>query len=161
MKEVVLSIGSNIGNRVDNLWCAVRALNLLPSTTVVAVSKNYETEPFGVDIPQPKFLNCCVRMLTSLSPEALLGACLGIEASMGRIRVVPNSPRYIDIDVILYEGVQRETQELTIPHPRWEERAFVLLPLSEICENNSVMGIDFSTALEQCDKTGVAPAFSR
>lgn len=154
MKEAALSLGSNLGNRVENLSSAIRALNLLCGTSVISVSHNYETEPFGVE-GQPMYLNCCAKIMTELSPVALLGACLGIEAAMGRYRVVPQAARPIDIDVLMFEGVRVQTEELTLPHPRMMERAFVLVPLQDIYPEMVAMGMSFEKALEHVDPSGV------
>jgi 2-amino-4-hydroxy-6-hydroxymethyldihydropteridine diphosphokinase len=86
---------------------------------------------------------------TLLSPEALLGVCLGVEAGMGRVRQIRNGPRVIDIDLLLYEGETRNTRELILPHPRMLERTFVLEPLSELAENGRVLGLDVAGALEE------------
>lgn len=128
-----LGLGANIGDRQASLDCAVAALGLLPGTRVDAVSSVYETEPVGY-ADQPDFLNMCVRVVTTLSPRALLGAALGIEAAMGRIREFKNGPRVIDIDLLLYDNAVMNSAELTLPHPRMYERAFVMGPLSEIKE---------------------------
>ncbi len=131
MKEAYLGLGTNIGDREKNLRAAIDALSHLPKTQVEAVSSVYETAPVGY-LEQADFLNLCVRVLTDLSPAALLGACLGIEAAMGRERPFKNAPRVLDIDVLLFEGVRCSEEELILPHPRMGERAFVLMPLSEI-----------------------------
>lgn len=131
MKEAYLGMGTNIGDREKNLRAAIDALTHLPKTQVEAISSVYETAPVGY-LDQADFLNLCVRIQTGLSPHTLLGACLGIEAAMGRERPFKNAPRVLDIDLLLYEGVQLATEELTLPHARMGERAFVLAPLAEI-----------------------------
>ena len=92
MTEAALSLGANLGDRARNLREAVRALSLLPSTTVLSVSRFYETAPFGVETEQPNYVNCCVRLETGLEAETLLGACLGIEAAMGKVRLYRSRP---------------------------------------------------------------------
>ncbi len=131
MGVAYLSLGSNIGDRLKNLQGAVDALTLLPRTKVTAVSSVYETEPVGLK-EQRSFYNIAVKVETSLSPRCLLGACLGIEASMGRIRNIKNGPRIIDIDLILYDNEKYNDEELTLPHKEMNNRAFVLVPLTEI-----------------------------
>lgn len=131
MKRAVIALGTNMGDRQGNLTSAVESLNLLPGTKVLQYSKVYETEPWGYT-DQDMFLNACVLVETTLSPQALLGACLGIEAGLGRVRTFKNGPRVIDLDIILYEGVTLNTEELTIPHPRYKEREFVLKPLGDL-----------------------------
>ena len=142
MKEAYLGMGTNIGDREKNLRAAIDALTHLPKTQVEAISSVYETAPVGY-LDQADFLNLCVRIQTGLSPHALLGACLGIEAAMGRERPFKNAPRVLDIDLLLYEGVQLATEELTLPHARMGERAFVLAPLAEIMTGSA---IDYSPA---------------
>lgn len=156
MSIAIIGIGTNLGDREENLRQAVRALDKLPKTIVVGNSSVYDTVPVGVTGHQDNFLNCCVCVDTGLSPNALLGACLGIEAAMGRIRVKNAvSARVIDLDLLLYDGETSDTQELTVPHPRMSERAFVLVPLAEMFPNKSVCGYDFAEAYEAADKSDV------
>lgn len=144
MTEAYLGLGTNIGNRLENLQRAVNALRHLPSTTVERISSVYETEPWGFK-EQQNFYNICVCVNTELSAHVLLGGCLGIEADMGRERPFKNSPRIIDIDVLLYEGYKNNTGELTVPHKEMYNRAFVLYPLSEIIRENNT---EIFTALQ-------------
>lgn len=139
MNEAVLGLGTNIGDRVQNLKNAVSAVNLLPQTSVAKVSYIYETEPVGFT-DQANFLNCALLVETELSPRALLGCCLGIEAAMGRIRQFRNGPRNIDIDLLLYENEKSSDSELTLPHPRMHERLFVLKPLLDLFQNGDALG---------------------
>jgi len=131
MKTAFLGLGSNIGEREANIDRALAALSLLPGTLVTRVSGYYETDPVGYT-EQAKFINAAAEVRTELSPNALLGACLGVEAAMGRERPFKNSPRIIDIDLLLYEGAEMDAPELTLPHPRMHERDFVLIPLKEL-----------------------------
>ena len=127
--QVYLGLGSNLGDRQANME---KALKLLGDTLQMElVSSVYETEPVGY-IEQPMFLNavCCGQ--TELGPLQLLSLVKGMEASLGRVSSFPNAPRTIDVDIIFYGNVIMQTPELTIPHPRLEERAFVLIPLLEI-----------------------------
>ncbi len=131
MSIAYLALGSNLGNPLEQLQGAVEALALLPDTRVTAVSKVYETDPWGVE-EQPDFLNAVVEVETGLSPRALLGACLGIESAAGRIRLLKNGPRVLDVDLLLYGQVTSDDPELILPHPRMWERSFVLVPLADI-----------------------------
>ena len=131
MARAYLALGANLGDPLGQLRRAVEALALLPGTRVTAASGVYETDPWGV-ADQPVFLNAALALETTLSPHALLGACLGIEAAMGRVRRLPNGPRVLDLDLLLNEGAECRTPELTLPHPRMWERAFVLAPLADI-----------------------------
>lgn len=135
MSKAYLGIGTNIGNREENLKNALVALNLLPMTKVTAVSKVYETEPVGF-ADQDDFLNIAVEIETELTAQNILGACLGIEAGLGRTRNIKNGPRVIDIDLLLYEDEKYNTTSLVLPHPRMFEREFVLRPLLDIKFNN-------------------------
>lgn len=146
----VIALGTNIGNRLENLGSAVGALSLLPQTRVIKASAVYETAPVGY-LEQSDFYNAAVLLETELSPCALLGGCLGIEAALGRIRQFKNGPRCIDLDLLLYEGFTSNGAELTVPHPRMKERAFVLVPLSDIFPDSKALGFDFAPALSRLD----------
>lgn len=160
MTEAVIALGSNIGNREERLREAIHALGRLPDTTVLMVSGHYETEPFEVPDEQDDYLNCCLKLMTELDPQTLLGACLGIEAAMGKVRTFKNASRVIDVDLLLYGDVHMDTKDLTLPHPRMLERAFVLVPLSDIYPNHSALGVDFSEALQKLDVSMVRPTDS-
>jgi 2-amino-4-hydroxy-6-hydroxymethyldihydropteridine diphosphokinase len=130
MTGIYLSLGSNIGERAENI---ARAISTLAEhgARVVKRSALYETEPVEF-LAQDWFLNCVVEVDTELSPGELMRALLAIERGMGRERVLPKGPRIIDMDILLYGArVVRET-DLEIPHPRMTERRFVLVPLAEI-----------------------------
>ncbi len=129
MASVYLGLGSNLGEREENLW---QALTLLcAQVSLEKVSSVYETEPVGYT-EQPLFLNLVCRIATDLSPGELLHLAKDIETSMGRVPSFGSSPRIIDIDILFYEDRIMSTQNLTIPHPRLQDRAFVLMPLAEI-----------------------------
>ncbi len=155
MRKAILCLGTNIGNRLENLKEAVEALSLLIGTELVKTSYVYETEPFETPDEQQNFYNCCVMIETGLSPEMLMGACLGIEAKMGRLRPYKNSPRIIDIDIILIENEVRSDKALTVPHPRFLERAFVMIPLLDIFPNGNAFGIEFKDSLSSLDISGI------
>jgi 2-amino-4-hydroxy-6-hydroxymethyldihydropteridine diphosphokinase len=126
---VYLGLGSNMGDRQDNLD---RALGFLsPRLRIEKVSSVYDTEPIG-NINQPHFLNLVCQVYTRLAPSELLTLAKGIEKKLGRVFDRPNTPRPIDIDILFYGDQVIETPELIIPHPRLTERAFVLVPLDEI-----------------------------
>lgn len=126
-----LGIGTNIGDRLQNLIDTVEALSLLPLTKVIEVSNVYETAPVGY-ANQDDFLNIVVAVSTELNAHNLLGAALGIEAGMGRIRTIKNGPRIIDVDLLMYESESLDSHTLTLPHPRMLERNFVLKPLLDL-----------------------------
>ena len=152
--KAILGIGTNIGERKKNIALAVEALSKLPGTSVEKLSPMYETKPWGYT-EQNNFINVCVMLETDLSPNALLGACLGIESAMGRLRPFKNSPRIIDIDMLLYEDVKINTKELTIPHPFIRERPFVLVPMHDIIYNNKFFSYDIIDSYEKCDKSEI------
>jgi 2-amino-4-hydroxy-6-hydroxymethyldihydropteridine diphosphokinase len=126
-----LSLGSNLGDRRLNLRTAIERLNEHPEIRVVKVSPLYETKPVGYT-EQPDFLNLCVQIETALSPEKLLEYTLSTELELGRQRDIYWGPRTIDIDILLLDGQVMDTADLIIPHPRMQERAFVLLPLADL-----------------------------
>jgi len=132
-KTAYVALGSNMGNGEENIKSAVAALGLVPGISVEKLSPVYETTPWGYEA-QHNFTNACVKLSVSISPEALLGVCLGIEAGLGRIREFRNGPRIIDLDLIIYEGEERNTDELKLPHPGMKDRDFVLVPLSDIAD---------------------------
>lgn len=154
MSTAYIGIGTNIGDREKNIRDAIDAINHLPSTRAEKVSAIYETEPWGY-AEQGNFYNVCVKISTELSPSALLGACLGIEAAFGRERPFKNSPRILDMDLLLYDDVHMNTPELTIPHPRMHERGFVLVPLKDVMPGLKAGDIDFNGFYDACDKTGI------
>jgi 2-amino-4-hydroxy-6-hydroxymethyldihydropteridine diphosphokinase len=126
---VAVALGSNLGDRERYLRDAIAALR--ESLRGVTVSAFYDTEPVGVG-EQPRFLNAAATGSTNLSARALLDTLLGIEAKFGRTRPHPGAPRTLDLDLILYGDQIIEERDLTIPHPRFRERRFVLEPLAEI-----------------------------
>lgn len=127
--KVYLGLGSNLGDRKANLE---KALQLLSERLAIEqISSLYETAPVGY-MEQPPFLNAVCRAQTDLEPFQLLSLIKGIEVSLGRVPSFPNAPRPIDVDILFYGDLVMETPELTIPHPRLEERAFVLIPLFEL-----------------------------
>ncbi|MBE6827610.1 MAG: 2-amino-4-hydroxy-6-hydroxymethyldihydropteridine diphosphokinase [Ruminococcaceae bacterium] len=150
--KAVLSIGTNLGDRLRNIDDAVNSLERVPKLRVLEVSPIYETEPWGY-AEQDNFFNCAVTVETELSPSALLGACLGIEAALGRVRKIKFGPRIIDIDILLYEGFASDTEELTVPHKFIFERDFVLVPLHDLFPSGTALGFDFSEAYKKTDLT--------
>ncbi|MDR2526137.1 MAG: 2-amino-4-hydroxy-6-hydroxymethyldihydropteridine diphosphokinase [Oscillospiraceae bacterium] len=158
MSEAVVGLGSNLGERDAQLLQAVQALSRLPGLRIMGISSIYASAP-ETDAPDQSggdaYHNMVVKVETEVSPAALLGACLGIEAAMGRMRRQRNEPRCIDLDLLLYEGVKNESYELTLPHPRMLRRAFVLLPLKELYPAGRAPGIFFEPYLKELQLTGV------
>jgi len=130
LDTVYLSLGSNVGDRADNLRRAIAALGDA-DVVVRRVSSIYETEP--VDLrEQPWFLNCVVEAETELPAAELLKKLLQMEAAMGSKKIVAKGPRLIDLDILLYGDESIDMPELQVPHPRMHLRRFVLVPLAEI-----------------------------
>ena len=150
-QQAYIALGTNMGDKGENLNRAVWALASIPGVKVSALSRVYETKPVGF-VKQDNFYNAVIRVETTLSPRALLGACLGVEAGMGRVRGRKNGPRVIDLDLLLYEGKVINSEELTLPHPRMEERAFVLSPLCDILQDPYYLG-----CLKRVGRDGVKP----
>lgn len=132
MSKAYLSLGSNVGDRMAHLQAAVQRLST-PTTTVRSISSVYETEHVGDSATSlPPYLNCVVSVETTLDPLDLLEHALRVETMGGRERPHTHSPRTIDIDLLAYDQITMQSARLTLPHPRLWERAFVLVPLSEI-----------------------------
>ena len=129
MPLVFISIGSNLGDRIENCITAVQEISSFAN--ILALSSIYETEPVGKE-DQPYFINCVIKIETELSPSRLLASLQSVEDKLGRRHEERWGPRVIDLDIIFYNDLVIETEELTIPHPRAHLRRFVLLPLSEI-----------------------------
>lgn len=151
---VCLATGSNLGDRQENL-AAIRAA-LPPEVAIEKASSIYQTEPWGVT-EQPDFLNQVLLVRTRLSPRDLLAYVKGIEDALGRVPGVRYGPRQADIDIIIYGDLVVEEEGLIIPHPRFQERAFVLVPLVEICPDLMVPGTNLTAAdlLQSLDTAGV------
>ena len=148
--SVLIALGSNIGDREQNLLGAMRALVRL-GVGVTRQSSFYLTEPVGGP-DQEWFLNAVVLAETSSSPEELLGVCLQIEAEFGRERRVKNGPRSLDLDVLFYGDEHYASDALEIPHPRLHERRFVLEPLVEVAPEHihPVLGVGVQELLQAC-----------
>ena len=127
-----LGLGSNVGDRIEHMRAAIRALSS-HGIEVEAVSSLYETEPVGEVLDQPDFLNAAARVRLELSPEALLHVCKAIEVEQGRmIGGQRHGPRPLDVDLLLFDDIELETERLTLPHPQVTSRRFVLEPLLEL-----------------------------
>lgn len=149
--EYIISVGTNMGDRIANLTKAIDAINLLPYTDVIDRSQVYETEPVGY-ARQENFYNIVLKVESIFEPNEMLGACLGIETGIGRVRTVRFGPRVIDLDVIFAEDQAITTRNLTVPHPRFNERRFVLEPMLELFPDGVAYGVDFKAMLDSIDK---------
>lgn len=131
MNQVFISIGSNVGDRLQYLKGAIEGLRSVEGVSVVRISSIYETAPVGY-IDQADFLNIVVAVETTLAAHDLLTVCQQIENELERVRDIRWGPRTVDLDILLYNHDNIETERLVVPHPRMHERAFVLIPLVEI-----------------------------
>jgi 2-amino-4-hydroxy-6-hydroxymethyldihydropteridine diphosphokinase len=131
MTTAYIAFGSNLGDRNENIQAALRLLGAHPGIKIIKISSIIETMPQGGP-PQPEFLNGVTKLETSLSARKLLEVLQKIETDLGRRRQIPNGPRTIDLDIILYGDKVINEPDLIIPHPRWRDRDFVVRPLREI-----------------------------
>ena len=154
-KTVYLSLGSNLGDRLEYLTQATRRLDNCFSITVTKTSSVYETAAWGL-ANQDDFLNIALEIATDLAPMDLLSACQKIELELDRTREIHWGPRTIDIDILLYEDVEMNTDNLIIPHKHLLERAFVTIPLAEIEPKIMVKGVAVASVVtnQTCVDTG-------
>jgi 2-amino-4-hydroxy-6-hydroxymethyldihydropteridine diphosphokinase len=139
-REGYLGLGSNVGDRRANLQAAVDALPAR-GVDVLASSSVYDTEPVGLVLDQPEFLNACIRVRTALEPEALLDACKAVERELGRVAGgVRHGPRPIDVDLLLLGDETYRSDRLSLPHEQVTSRRFVLVPLLELAPDLTVPG---------------------
>ena len=131
MTRAAIALGSNLADPEAQVLRAFDEIAGLPSTELLARSKLYRTKPVGY-LEQPDFVNACALVDTALAPRALLEGLLAIEQKHGRKREIPNGPRTLDLDIVLYGDRVIDEPGLTIPHPRAHEREFVLKPLAEV-----------------------------
>ncbi|MEU1082399.1 2-amino-4-hydroxy-6-hydroxymethyldihydropteridine diphosphokinase [Streptomyces sp. NPDC005908] len=132
-KRAVVSLGANLGNRLETLQGAVDALEDTPGIRVKAVSPVYETEPWGVDPgSQPSYFNAVAVLRTTLPPSSLLERAHAVEEAFHRVRDERWGPRTLDVDIVAYADLHSDDPQLTLPHPRAHERAFVLAPWHDI-----------------------------
>ncbi|MBA8762953.1 2-amino-4-hydroxy-6-hydroxymethyldihydropteridine diphosphokinase [Staphylococcus coagulans] len=134
MVDAYLGLGSNIGDRENQLKEAIRLLRENEAIEIISISPIYETKPVGYT-EQPDFLNLCLHIKTELSAQALLKVALNTEAELHRVRKIRWGPRTIDIDILLYGDEVIDKTDLIVPHPRMTERAFVMIPLNDIAAN--------------------------
>ena len=150
-----VALGANLENPQAQVLAGMVALAALPRTRLAAQSSLYRTVPVGY-ADQPDFINAVAAVETALSARELLAALLATEQRHGRVRKFPNAPRTLDLDVLLYGGLQMHEDGLTIPHARMHERAFVLVPLAEIAPLCVIPGRGaVSELLRRIDAAGV------
>ena len=148
--KYVLGIGTNMGDRMENIERCINSINLTPYTDVLICSAIYETEPVGY-AKQQDFYNCAVLVESMLEPNEMLGLCLGIESGFGRKRGIANGPRILDVDLLLADGVSKDTRNLKLPHPEIRKRRFVLLPLLDLFPRGEAFGYEFASFIDKID----------
>lgn len=158
-KRAVISLGSNLGNRLETLQGAIDALEDTPGVRVKAVSPVYETEPWGVaPDSQPTYFNAVVVLRTTLPPSSLLERAHAVEEAFHRVREEHWGPRTIDVDIVAYADVVSDDPVLTLPHPRAHERAFVLAPWHDVEPEAQLPGRGpVAQLLATVTQDGVAP----
>lgn len=156
IRQAVIAIGSNLGDRLNRLQGAVAALEDTPEVQVVSVSSVYETQPVGAPDGSEPFLNAVVLIDTTLTVHTLLDRAHAIEDAFGRERSVPGAPRTLDVDLIVVGDRIADDETLTLPHPRAHERGFVLVPWIEIDPEGEIPGKGFVADLVgDVDTSGV------
>ncbi|MEU9983310.1 2-amino-4-hydroxy-6-hydroxymethyldihydropteridine diphosphokinase [Streptomyces sp. NPDC050856] len=158
-KWAVISLGANLGNRLETLQGAIDALEDTPGVRVKAVSPVYETEPWGVDpASQPAYFNAVVLVKTTLPPDSLLERAHAVEEAFHRVRDERWGSRTIDVDIVSYADVVSDDPVLTLPHPRAHQRAFVLVPWHDVDPEARLPGLGpVAELLGSVGREGVAP----
>ena len=137
--QVFIALGSNLEDPVFQVRKALDEIAILPENNLLACSSLYRSAPIG-KCDQPDFINAVVQIETTLSPHNLLKALLQIEQNHGRVRRLPNDPRTLDLDILMYDKLECNKHNLILPHPRMHQRAFVLKPLMEISKDCIIPG---------------------
>ncbi|MDX2935720.1 2-amino-4-hydroxy-6-hydroxymethyldihydropteridine diphosphokinase [Streptomyces ipomoeae] len=158
-RRAVISLGSNLGNRLENLQGAIDALEDTPGVRIKAVSPVYETEPWGVaPDSQPSYFNAVVVLKTTLPPSSLLERAHAVEEAFHRVRDERWGPRTLDVDIVAYADVVSDDPVLTLPHPRAHERAFVLAPWHDVEPEAQLPGLGgVAQLLADITREGVSP----
>lgn len=154
--DALIGLGSNIGDKADNIRRAIGLLTDAGDIRLVRESRLYRSPPWGV-LDQDWFVNACIAVSTALAPHELLARCLAVENEMKRVREQRWGPRIIDVDVLTYNNETVDDPELTLPHPRITERAFVLLPLRDIAPDLVIGDRSLAHWLAETDTAGVTP----
>ena len=155
--KVYLALGSNLGDREKNLDEAIKGISNISQVNIICISKIYNTKPVGYTV-QNDFLNMALALNVELKPLPLLEKLHEIENSLKRTRDIHWGPRTIDIDILLYGNEKIELPQLTVPHPRMLERAFVLIPFKDVYQGEYINGTSINELIMKCnDKDGVKP----
>ena len=156
MAEALIALGGNVGDVRDRIREALAMLDRSPNVNLIRRSPSYLTPAWGVK-DQPPFINSCAAIETTLSPHDLLKRVQEVERTFGRDRGNERrwGPRPLDIDIIAYDDLTMNDPDLTLPHPRLFERAFVLVPLADIAGDRIIAGMSVKDALAKVDATGI------
>jgi 2-amino-4-hydroxy-6-hydroxymethyldihydropteridine diphosphokinase len=156
LTEALIALGGNVGDARATLDRAIAAFCDGDQVRLLARSSDYRTPPWGVT-DQPPFINLCIAVATSLAPRDLLARALHVERAFGRDRAKEKrwGPRPLDIDLITYDDMTLDDPDLTLPHPRLFERAFVLVPLAEIAPDRRIAGVRLADAAARVDAAGI------
>lgn len=159
MIDCAIALGSNQGDSLDILKSSLNALKAIPGITLKQISSWYQTKPVGTPDAQPDYLNGCAVLSVEQTPEELLAILQATEIQYGRVSKGKLQPRTLDLDLLLYGNLVFKTPDLTIPHPRMSERAFVLVPLAEIAPDwiEPVSEMKIAQLLTKVDVSGVQP----
>mgnify|MGYP000592559867 CR=1 FL=1 len=149
--DAILALGTNLGDRIENIEEAIRRLTADGSIRIVSRSKLYRSAPWGVT-DQDWFINACIAVRTNLSPHELLRHCQAVENDMGRVRTLRWGPRIIDVDILTFKDLKIADPDLTVPHPLIAERAFVLVPLKDVAPELTLNGMTIDAMLEKLDR---------
>ena len=156
MADVIIALGGNVGDVRATFKKAIANICGMAQAALLARSSDYATPPWG-EANQPRFVNACIEIETALDPHALLFTLQKVEQKFGRDRSKEQrwGPRTLDLDLIAYDDVRLDRPELTLPHPRLFERAFVLVPLAEIAPDRMIAGRRVSEALAMLSIDGI------
>ena len=156
MADVLIALGGNVGDVRATFQKAIANICGMTQAVLLARSSDYATPPWG-DEQQARFINACIEIETGLAPLALLTVLQAVEQAFGRERSKERrwGPRTLDLDLIAYDDLVMDQQELTLPHPRLFERAFVLVPLAEIAPDRLIAGQNVRAALAKLSTAGI------
>ncbi len=157
MTPAFIALGANLGDPVAQLREAAQRLRDTVGLHSVQLSPIYFSAPVGV-VDQPRFANAAVRLETTLTAHELLAVCHSVERAMGRVRTVRWGPRTIDLDLIFFGTLHLSDEALTLPHPRWSERAFVVQPIYDLAPDLIIDGVALSETLARLDRSDLQRA---
>lgn len=154
MKNIYVALGSNLNNPIYQVKKVVEQLRIQSDIKIINLSSLYQTKPVGIT-DQPDFINAVIEIEYHKTPKELLNLLLDIEKFFGRVRLIKNGPRIIDLDIILFGKTILNEGDLVIPHPRMLERSFVMLPLMEIAPNLKINEMPIETLVRNISKTDI------